>query len=78
MTEYKQSLSFFKMIQEKQAFMIVAKLSVKEFLCERDDFCTYWNIEPKEPTQQDYDNWLLDKATQYHIGAPSESQVFLK
>ena len=66
------------MIQEKQAFMIVAKFSVKEFLCEWNESYTYWNKEPKEPTQQDYDNWLLDKATQYHIGAPSESQVFLK
>jgi hypothetical protein len=66
------------MIKEKQAFMVLAHLSVEEFLYKWNEHYDYLEKEPKEPTQEDYDKWLMRRATYCYIGEPSESQVFLE
>lgn len=66
------------MIKEKQAVMVISRLSVDEFLYQWNEHYAYLEKEPKEPTQEDYDKWLMCRATYHYVGAPSESQVFLE
>jgi hypothetical protein len=63
------------MIKEKKAVLVVARLSVKEFLCYWDEDFAHLN---RKPTQDDYEDYLMHQATETYVGTPHESHVFLE
>jgi hypothetical protein len=62
-------------IQPKRAIVIVAALSVEEFLCYWDEDYAHLN---RQPTQDDYDEYLMHRATETYIGTPHKSHVFFE
>jgi hypothetical protein len=68
-------------IQEKQAYLCVGNYSVNAFLDNWNDECsTYGQSHSSniQPTQEDYDEWLINRICEHYIGSPSKSQIVLR
>lgn len=67
-------------IQEKRAYLCVGHYSVDEFLEAWNDKCSFYyqlHHPDAQPTQDDYDEWLIERACNHYIGSPDSSQIFL-
>jgi len=60
-------------LQEKIVYLTLSgRFTVEEFLMIWEE-----SFETTEPTQKDYEHWVISSACNFYIGSPTPSQLIL-